>query len=198
MGKQLTFATLGPEGTNHDIVTRRYLEYHGIAAQVVLTPTFDQALDLMATGGADHMVQVAVHPDCARTVADAHFRHGIHVIDTFISPSRDLAVLTRSDIAHPQTLGLQAATRDYADLGAWPRHILMPSTVDVANALLSGQIDSGITFAQLVADHPGRFRMDQSVGSVDDPWLVFGKRRVSDGGIIAWRDSPGFRMIRAD
>ena len=50
---------------------------------------------MMSDGAADFMIQVAVHPDCTDVFVKAHFAHGIHIIDTFISPSKELAILTR-------------------------------------------------------------------------------------------------------
>lgn len=186
------FVTLGPAGTNHDMVTRHYLSFHGLdSAKVILIDDFFQGLDMMANAQADFMVQVAVHPDCASVVARAHFQHDIHIIDTFISPSKALGILTRIDIEKPRTLALQPATKDYADLSRWPELIPVNSIMCVAQGLLAGQYDSGLTTLELADQYPERFRVDVSIGSVDDAWLVYGKKRVSNGGLIAWPSSPG-------
>ena len=198
MPRPLVFVTLGPEGTNHQLVTERYLAFHGLEAAIVLVEDFFEGLAMMARGAADHMVQVAVHPDCADVVARAHFDHGIHVIDTFIAPSRELAILTRREVDHPRTLALQPATRGYADISAWPEYISAPSVMRVAEGLLEGRYDSGLTTLDLAEAHPGRFRVDQRIGTVDDPWLVFGKARVAGTGLVAWADSPGAKAMRTD
>jgi hypothetical protein len=110
--RMLTFATLRPAGSNHEFVPERYLAFHGLdGADVVLIDNFDDALRLLADGAADIVVQVAVQPAATNTVAKAHFEHGIHMIDTFISPSRPLGVLTCADTAHLKSLGLQPATK---------------------------------------------------------------------------------------
>lgn len=191
------FATLGPTGTNHDLVTRNYLAFHGLAdAEVALIDDFFEGLAMIADGHADFMVQVAVHPDCAAVISKAHFDYGIHVVDCFISPSKELGILTRTEIARPRTLALQPATSGYADLKAWPEHVPAGSIMRVAEGLLDGRWDSGLTTLELAGQHPGRFRVDAVIGTVDDPWLVYGKERVAGGGLVAWPDSPGSRQFR--
>ena len=64
----------------------------------------------------------------------------------------------------------------------------------VAEGLLAGRFDSGITALDLAVEHPGIFRVDKELGSVDDPWIVYGRARASDGSIVAWPDSPASRM----
>jgi hypothetical protein len=136
------------------------------------------------------MVQVAVHPDCASIVADGHFKHGIRVIDTFVSPSKELAILTQRDVAKPSTLALQPATQQYADTNAWDELIHESSISTIAQGLLERKYDSGLTTLELAAKHPDRFRVDAQIGTVDDPWLVYGKNGVCNGKLSAWPLSP--------
>ena len=150
----------------------------------------------MADGQADFMVQVAVHPDCADIVSKAHFDYGIRIVDTFISPSRELAILTRAEIDRPTTLALQPATRGYADISGWPEHVPVSSIMRIAEGLLEGRYDSGLTTLEFAERHPGKFRVDAAIGTVDDPWLVFGRRRVSAGDLVAWPESPGSRLFQ--
>ena len=151
---------------------------------------------LLPTGEVDFPLQVAVHPSATETVAAAHFEHGIHVIDAFISPSRPLAVLTRADVEVPRTLGLQPATERYFDASRWEELVPEISIMTVAEGLLTGRFDSGITALDVASEHPGAFRVEQELGSVDDPWIVYGCERASDGGVVAWPDSPASRMYR--
>ncbi len=192
------FATLGPAGTNHELVARNYLAFHRLdAAELVLIDDFFEGLAMMGAGRADFMIQVAVHPDCAAVVAKAHFDYGIHIVDSFISASKELSILTRAEIARPRTLALQPATSGYADLSAWPDHVPAASIMRVAEGLLDGEYDSGLTALELVDRYPGRFRVDAVIGSVDDPWLVYGCERVTGGGLVAWPESPVSRRFRS-
>ncbi|MCY4230954.1 MAG: hypothetical protein OXF26_08805 [Alphaproteobacteria bacterium] len=194
----LRFATLGPAGTNHEFVTRNYLAFHGLVdAELILVDDFFEGLAMMNTGRVEFMVQVAVHPDCAAVVAKAHFDYGIHVIDCFIAPGKELGILTRAEVADPRTLALQPATSSYADLSAWPDQIPTASIMRVAEGLLNGDYDSGLTALELVERHPGRFRVDAVIGAVDDPWLLYGRKRVAVAGLVAWPESPASRWFRS-
>ncbi|MEO0990491.1 MAG: hypothetical protein AAFX00_06025 [Pseudomonadota bacterium] len=197
MTRQLTFLTLGPAGTNHELVTRRYLACHGVPARVDLIEDFFCGLAQIKSGVADYMVQAAVHRDCADVVARGHFEFDVHVVDTFISPSKELAILTRSEVSVPWTLALQPSTRAYADLSAWSEHVSVGSIMEVAEGLLDGRYDSGLTTSELGADHPDRFRVETKIGTVDDPWIVLGRTRVAENGLVCWPESPGARRIRS-
>lgn len=193
----LVFATLGPEGSNHELVTRHYLSLHGLSgAELLLIDDFEAGLSLMTEGKINHMVQAAAHSQTAAILATAYFRHQIHAVDSFIAPSHPLAILTRSEVGTPLTLALQPATRDYADLSRWPALIEESSTVAVGLGLLAGRYDSGITMLELAEAHPGRFRVEAELGTVDDPWIVYGRRRTCDGDILAWLDSPAGWIYR--
>lgn len=198
MADRLIFATLGPSGSNHEYVTARYLALHGIEdARIILVDDFSVALGLMAANEVDFIVQVGVHPDATDTVAKAHFEHGIHVIDAFVSPSRPLAVLTRVEVETPRTLGLQPATAAYVDTSRWETQVAEGSIMTVAEGLLAGRFDSGITALALAEEHPSRFRVETELGTVDDPWIVYGRERVSSGNVVVWPESPAARLYRA-
>lgn len=185
------FVTLGPRGTNHELVTQRYIAFRKLhEASITLIDNFYDGLSILAAGDADFMVQVAVHPECSNIVSAAHFDHGIHVVDTFISPSKELGIVTRKDVTSPSSIGLQPATKGYADLSLWDEQIAVPSIMDAAKGVLEGVFDSALTAVEVAHDHPDEVRIDVVIGSVDDPWLVYGKQQVSNGTLIAWPDSP--------
>lgn len=198
----LTFATLGPAGSNHELVTRTYLDFHGLGnARIVLVERFATAIEMMVAREVDHVIQVAVHPSTTETVARAYFRHRIHVVDTFIAPSHPLAVVTRAEVSEPRTLALQPATKEYVDTYRWPTLIPETSVATVAQGLIDGRYDSGITRRDLIDRHPGRFRVDVEIGTIDDPWIVYGRERTCRGALLAWKESPlglGLRRSAAD
>ncbi len=104
-------------------------------------------------------------------------------------------MVTRIDIEQPKTLALQPATREYVATDGL-RLIPETSTASVAEGLLSGKYESGLTYSSLVTDYPSRFRLDEVVGTVDDPWIVYGRQRLSDGKVVTWKDSPAGRAYR--
>ena len=180
------FVTLGPAGTNHEFVTGKYLGYRGLKnAQIKLIDDFLVGLAMINNGTADYMIQVAVHPECANVVATAHFEYGIHVIDTFISPSKELGIVTRRDIKTPKTLALQPATMKYINVKKWEKLVYVNSIMHIPEGLLNGKYDSGLTTLEAAEKHKDQLRVDVQVGTVDDPWLVYGKCRVSNGNLVA-------------
>ncbi|MGD9805595.1 MAG: hypothetical protein AB7E81_17135 [Hyphomicrobiaceae bacterium] len=156
----------------------------------MLVSDFTAALDMLVCGNVDHILQVAVHPTTTTLVAQAHFKHQIHVVDAFVAPSHPLAILTRAEVEQPTTLALQPATKDYADTSRWPSLVPEISTATVAEGLLAGRYDSGITRLDLADRYPDRFRVDAVIGTVDDPWIVYGKTRTCESPLLAWKDSP--------
>ncbi len=103
---RITFTTLGPPGTNHEFVTRKYLGFHGLTAtaDLQLSASVDEAVERIRAGTADYFVLCSVHPNTPRAVG-RHYRE-MFVVDSFISPSLPLAVLTRADIEHPTSIGV--------------------------------------------------------------------------------------------
>ena len=192
----LVFATLGPAGSNHQLVTEKYIAFHGIPARIELVLDFDDGLAMITDGKADHLVQVAVHPATATTTAK-HYK-SVFVIDAFVCPSWPLGVLTRADVAHPRTLGLQPATKGYIDTSRWSRLIPETSIATVAKGLLEGRFDSGIAALELAEIYPGRFRIDEVIGTIDDAWLVYGRERIANGAIVAWRASPAAALYQRE
>lgn len=192
----LRFLTLGPNGSNHEFVTARYIQHHGLEgrASMALVLSFDDAARMVIAGEADYIVQVAVHPSTADIVAK--YRKQLFVIDAFVSSSKDMAVVTRIDVDTPRTLALQPATRDYVNTDGLT---LIPetSTASVANGLLSGKYESGLTYSSLATENPTRFRIDEQIGTVDDPWIVYGRERLSDGQVVAWKESPAAQAFHA-
>ncbi|MFT4064715.1 hypothetical protein [Paraburkholderia sp.] len=161
---------------------------------MALVLSFDDAARMVIDGEADYIVQVAVHPSTAEIVAK--YRKQLFVIDAFVSPSKDMAVVTRVDVDTPRTLALQPATRDYVNTDGLT---LIPetSTASVADGLLSGKFESGLTYSSLATENPTRFRIDERIGTVDDPWIVYGRERLSEGRVVAWKESPAARAFHA-
>jgi hypothetical protein len=195
LSKPLVFATLGPEGTNHAYVARRYLACHRLNARLELFADFDAGLEAMVDGRVDHLVQCAAHPSVARTVA-RHFRQ-VFVIDAFVAESQPMGLLVRPGVQLPRTLALQPATRAYVDTSGWAVVTEYPTIIEVGHALLDGLADAGITLLALAQRHPQRLRVDQNLGAMTDGWLVYGKTPVPPGKLHCWRDGPASRIYQA-
>ncbi len=192
----IIFATLGPAGTNHEFVTRRYIGLHKIDdAHIELVSDFKTAADGLLRGSYDFVVQCAVHPDTPRTLG-ANFRK-MFAVDCFISCSRELAVLTRKEIEQPKSIGLLApATESYVNLDKWEQRISGTSLPLIFEDLLAGKVDSALVYLDYARQYPDRVRVDEVIGSPDDVWIVYALERTSHAEIQAWKDSPVSTILR--
>jgi hypothetical protein len=192
----MKFLTLGPAGSNHEYVTRRYLDFHGLRDRAILdlVPDFDRGADAVLQGDADFMVQCAVHPAAMSTVAKCFV--GLHLIDTFISPSQDLAILQRNDAVQPTSLAVMLPTLPYLDRNRWPQIEFAETVADVTQGVIDGKYAIGLGYAWAAERHPEHLHVRQFIGTVDDAWMVYGRVRVSTGELSAWRDSPAAQLYR--
>ena len=190
------FVTLGPVGTNHEMVTKAYADFRELwDTQVLLVDDFIDALDMVATGKADYLLICGVHPQFAAIVGKGSFVSGVHVVDVFISASQPLGIVSRKDVVQPKTIALQPATASYADLSAWPEKIHVGSIIEVADGILEGRFDSGLTNLKVAHENPDILRIERELGSPDDPWIVMGRQRVTDGKLIACKEAPIARLL---
>ena len=186
----MKFITLGPAGSNHEYVTRNYLAFHRIGdkASVDLAVDFEQGAKAVLGGQADFLVQCAVHPATMATVAK--YLEGLFVVDTFISPSQDLAIIRRRGAPRSDTLAVMEPTLDYTDATRWGRIEYVATVAEVSKGLVSGRYDAGLGFVAVAEAHPELLEIDEFIGTVDDAWIVYGRTKVSGGQLLAWPDSP--------
>lgn len=179
----MRFATLGPEGSNHALVLGRYLDKHGMLArdadaEVHLFETFPEAFDALLDGRVDRVLQCSAHfshADCVgRTM------HRAFPVDTFVAGSQPLALLARAEVAAPVSVGLQPATRHYTDLSTFTEQRDYATIVDVADALLAGEIDAGICPRETLERHSQALRLVEDLGPALDVWVLYGTRPLPD------------------
>lgn len=191
----ITFATFGPQGTNHERVTNEYIKFHKIEnAQVVLVENFELATQGLLDGRFDFVVQCAVHPETPTTMG-AHFSK-MFAVDSFISRSKELAVLTRIEVETPKSIGLLSpATESYIDAAMWERLVPGQSLPIIFENLMNGEYDSALVYLEYAQQFPDRVRVDQVLGSPDDVWIVYGRERTSGGKLQACWDAPIRRLL---
>lgn len=187
----IVFATLGPSGTCHELATRSYIEFQQIPnAQVELISDFLEALELLRNGKFDFIVQNSAHPEVYQLI-EKYFRE-VFVIDSFLFPTKEMAVLKRRDVERPRCLGLMPSTRAYVDTSRWETTVYEPSNPIVARHLLMGKYDSGITFKHYAEEHKDLLVVDEVIGFIYTPWLVYGRQRRSENGVIGIRNPALF------
>jgi hypothetical protein len=194
-----TFITLGPSGTCHENALLHYLEFQGIDSyQIVLVE------DLLGDG----LERLRGRPDAFLVQCSAHvqvhlvterYHTEVFVIDTFIYPTKELALLVRAEVEQPRSLGIVSATRGYTDLTRWPEIIDQPSKPVIGHNLLAGAYDAGLTHLHYAREHPTQLRVQEVYGAVDTTWVVYGANKRFAGEIIGqhnpWLFAPPERTL---
>ncbi|MFZ2050917.1 MAG: hypothetical protein WB698_08435 [Solirubrobacteraceae bacterium] len=181
-----TFITLGPSGTCHENALRHYLDFQGLTDyEIDLVPELLPAIDRVRRTPNTYLVQCSAHLH-VHLVTERYYRE-VFVIDTFIYPTKELALVVRTDVPQPRSLGIVSATRGYPDLSKWETIIDEPSKPVVARKLLAREYDAGLTHLHYVEEHPDRLRLLESYGAVDTTWLVYGQHKRFQGDVIGQR-----------
>jgi hypothetical protein len=107
-----TLVTLGPAGTCHERATRAYMEFQGVADfEVEFIEDFFDGLELIRGRESAFLIQCSAHPLVHRVTE--RYWDEVFVVDTFIYPTKALAVLKRREVERPRSLGRVPATAGY-------------------------------------------------------------------------------------
>ena len=63
----------------------------------------------------------------------------------------------------------------------------------VAEGLLRGDYDSGLTHMEHVEQHADQLRLDLDIGEIDTTWVVYGKQKRFQGEVIGIPSAELFR-----
>jgi hypothetical protein len=194
--KPIVFVTLGPEGTCHERAVRRYAAFQGIGEFrfELITDFFD---GLEAVRGRDDafLVQCSAHP-LVHEITEKYWNE-IFVVDTFIYPTKHLVLLSRRDVERPRSIGIVPATKGYIDLAPWEEVVDVASKPIVAEGLLRGDYDSGLTHLEHVEEHRDLLRLDLDIGEVDTTWVVYGTKKRFQGDVIGIPSPELYRQAAA-
>ena len=175
--------TLGPAGTCHERATRAYMDFQGIHEFAVdfIEDFFDGLEQIRGREGA-FLIQCSAHP-LVHKVTERYWDE-IFVVDTFIYPTKALAVLSRREVERPKSLGLVPATAGYVDESRWEEITDVVSKPVVARELLEGRYEAGLTHLEYAERHPEQLRVEQEIGEIDTTWVVYGTRKRFQGDLI--------------
>jgi hypothetical protein len=191
-----TFITLGPAGTCHENALLHYLEFQGVERfEVVLVEDLLGAISRVREREDTFLVQCSAHVQ-VHLVTEIHHTE-VFVIDTFLYPTKELALLVRSEVESPRSLGIVSATRGYTDLTRFETIVDEPSKPVVARHLLAGAYDAGLTHLHHAREHPEQLRVQEVYGAVDTTWVVYGPHKRFQGEVIGLRNPWLFEQARA-
>jgi hypothetical protein len=181
-----TFITLGPSGTCHENALLHYLDFQDISgARIDLVEKLYDAIGRVRERPRTFLLQCSAHLE-VHLLTERYYRE-VFVVDTFIYPTRELALLVRSDVSEPTSLGIVNATRGYTDLERWSTIIDEPSKPIVARNLLQGRYHAGLTHMRYAREHPKQLRVLERYGAVDTTWILYGRRKRFRGEVIGQR-----------
>jgi len=179
----VTFITLGPTGTCHERAVKRYAEFQGVEDYgIELITDFFVGLEMLRETPGAFLVQCSAHPK-VHEITEKHWTE-VWVVDTFIYPTKHLVLLTRREVERPRSLGIVPATKGYVDLSRWEEVIDVVSKPVVAEELLAGRYDSGLTHMEHVEEHADELRLDLDIGEIDTTWVVYGTQKRFQGEVI--------------
>ena len=182
-GEKVTVVTLGPEGTCHERAVQRYLAFQGVEDyEIELTTDFFWGLDQVRERPNTFLVQCSAHPR-VHEVTEKYWTE-VFVVDTFIYPTKHLVLLSRREVEKPRSLGIVPATKGYVDLSQWDEIVDVASKPIVAEGLIRGDYDSGLTHMEHVEEHADELRLDLDIGEIDTTWVVYGAQKRFQGEVI--------------
>jgi hypothetical protein len=190
--ERVTVVTLGPEGTCHERAVQRYLAFQGVEDyEIELTTDFFWGLDQVRERPNTFLVQCSAHPR-VHEITEKYWTE-VFVVDTFIYPTKHLVLLSRREVEKPRSLGIVPATKGYVDLSQWEEIIDVASKPIVAEGLMRGDYDSGLTHMEHVEEHTDELRLDLDIGEIDTTWVVYGRQKRFQGEVIGIPSSHLFR-----
>lgn len=189
----VTFITLGPTGTCHERAVERYAEFQGIEDYgIELIVDFFVGLEMLRETPGAFLVQCSAHPK-VHEITEKYWTE-VWVVDTFIYPTKHLVLLSRREVEQPRSLGIVPATKGYVDLSGWDEVIDVASKPLVAEGLLRGDYDSGLTHMEHVNEHADELRLDLDIGEIDTTWVVYGREKRFRGEVIGIPSAELFRQ----
>jgi hypothetical protein len=190
--EKVTLVTLGPGGTCHERAVIEYMAFQGVEDfEIRLIGDFFDGLEWIRGKENAFLVQCSAHPK-VHEVTERHWAE-VFVVDTFIYPTKALAVLRRREVERPRTLGLVPATAGYIDPSAWDEIIDVQSKPIVAEELLAGRYEAGLTHLEHLAPHQDELRLVEEIGEIDTTWVVYGTQKRFRGEVIGIPSADLFR-----
>jgi hypothetical protein len=191
--RRITFVTLGPEGTCHERAVTEYAAFQGIEDyEFELITDFFVGLEKIRGRDDAFLVQCSAHP-LVHEITEKYWTE-VFVVDTFIYPTKHLVLLSRRDVEQPRSIGIVPATKGYVDLSQWDEIVDIASKPIVAEGLLRGDYDSGLTHMEHVEEHRDLLRLDLDIGEIDTTWVIYGTTKRFRGNVIGIPSAELYRQ----
>jgi hypothetical protein len=189
---KVTLVTLGPTGTCHERAAIEYMAFQGVEDfEIEFIGDFFDGLERIRGKDNAFLIQCSAHPK-VHEITERYWAE-IFVVDTFIYPTKPLAVLRRREVDQPKSLGLVPATAGYIDRSDWDEIIDVQSKPIVAAELLAGRYEAGLTHLEHLDAHPDELCLVEEIGEIDTTWVVYGTQKRFQGKVIGIPSAELFR-----
>jgi hypothetical protein len=179
----ITLITLGRRGPAHERAATEYMGFQGVEDfEIELIDDFFDGPERIRGRDDAFLIQCSAHPK-VHEITETHWTE-VFVVDTFIYPTKAPAVLSRREVERPRTLGLVPATAGYIDRGDWEEIVDVQSKPIIAEELLAGRYEAGLTHLEHLAKHPEELRLDLEIGEIDTTWVVYGTKKRFQGNVL--------------
>jgi hypothetical protein len=190
---RIELVTLGPTGTCHERAVIAYMGFQGVENfEIDYIGDFFDGLERIRGRDNAFLVQCSAHP-LVHKITERYWDE-VFVVDTFIYPTKALAVLARREVERPRTLGLVPATSGYINEDEWEEIVAVQSKPIVAEELLAGRYEAGLTHLEHFERHPDELRLELEIGEIDTTWVVYGNRKRFEGDVIGIPSPDVFRL----
>lgn len=179
----MKFYTLGPKGSCHENATKAYLSFHGIENyELNLVDTIFEGVELVRLNSGSYLIQCSAHLD-VHLVTEMYLGE-IHVVDSFVFPTQNMALLKRKDVEAPSSLGIPEPSMGYINPADWSEIIFENTKPTVTKNLLLGKYDAGFAYERDAIEHPDDLEVVRTIGEVVTSWVVYGTYKRFDGKLI--------------
>jgi hypothetical protein len=167
----------------------------GAPAAIELIDDLAAAVQEVAADDRAFIVQCSAHLDVHELTERLH--PTVKVLDTFIYPTKPIAVLARTDVVELRTIGMPPAAAGYVDLSLWEEVVYEPTKPVVAEKLLAGAYDAGVCHYEVIREHRDRLRCIKLIGAVETTWIVYGRGERATGELVPTVGAEEFWRERA-
>ena len=189
---KVTLVTLGPTGTCHERAAKEYMGFQGVEDfEIEFIGDFFDGLERIRGRDDAFLIQCSAHPK-VHEVTERHWAE-VFVVDTFIYPTKALAVLSRREVERPRSLGLVPATAGYIDRDDWEEIDRRPVEADRRRRVAGRSLRGGPDPPRASRAHPDELRLDREIGEIDTTWVVYGTQKRFQGEVIGIPSAELFR-----
>jgi len=169
----IKIGTLAPEGTNHDLNTKRYIFFHKLEnAKIIHYDRFLAAADDLESGKIDKIIILPAHPEYKQLVAEYVDTGKIFKEECFVGgPHHRMGLLKRRGWTEKDSVAFMPATRAAFDSENFKTLKTVRSNVDAGFQLMAGVTNWAYTFTSFAHRYPSQVEIviEAPILRPDDP-----------------------------